>query len=164
MPRRKTPVWQLTHYGLLGRHMVLKTLVIIGPGNGLSPDRCQTNTGTNVKVLTGWPVAINFNENFTKNKIACIEEIVKWKCRLQTDDHFVQPSCQNVSRPTETMWPSYMTISFIRFMMTPSNGNIFRVTGRLWGEFTGHRWSSLTKASDAELWCFLWSAPEQTIE
>ena len=23
---------------------------------------------------------------------------------------------------------------------------------------------SLTKASDAELWCFLWSAPEQTVE
>ena len=28
------------------------------------------------------------------------------------------------------------------------------------GEFTGHRWIPRTKASDAELWCFLWSAPE----
>ena len=27
---------------------------------------------------------------------------------------------------------------------------------------TGHRWISFMKASDAELWCFLWSAPEQT--
>ena len=27
------------------------------------------------------------------------------------------------------------------------------------GEFTGHRWITLTKASDAELWCPLWSAP-----
>ena len=45
-------------------------------------------------------------------------------------------------------------------MMTSSNnGNIFRVTGPLCGEFTGHRWISLTKPSDAELWCFLWSAP-----
>ena len=43
-------------------------------------------------------------------------------------------------------------------MMTSSNGNIFRVTGPLCGEFTGHRWIPLTKASDAELWCFLWSA------
>ena len=25
-------------------------------------------------------------------------------------------------------------------MRTSSNGNIFRVTGPLWGEFTGHRW------------------------
>ena len=29
---------------------------------------------------------------------------------------------------------------------------------------TGHWWIPLTKASDAELWCFLWSAPEQTVE
>ena len=43
-------------------------------------------------------------------------------------------------------------------MMTSSNGNTFRVTGPLCGEFTGHRWIPLTKASDAELWCFLWSA------
>ena len=33
-------------------------------------------------------------------------------------------------------------------MMTSSNGNIFRVTGPLCGEF----------------WCFLWSAPEQKVE
>ena len=43
--------------------------------------------------------------------------------------------------------------------MTSSNGNIFRVTGPLCGEFTGHRWIPLSKASDVELWCFLWSVP-----
>ena len=32
------------------------------------------------------------------------------------------------------------------------------------GKFTGHRWIPLTKAHDAELWRFLWSAPEQTVE
>ena len=41
-------------------------------------------------------------------------------------------------------------------MMTSSNGHIFRVTVP---KFTGHRWIPRTKASDAELWCFLWSAP-----
>ena len=45
-------------------------------------------------------------------------------------------------------------------MMTSSNGNIFRVTGLLCGEFTGPRWIPRTKASDAELWCLLWSTPE----
>ena len=40
-------------------------------------------------------------------------------------------------------------------MMTSSNGNIFRVTGHLCGEFTDPRWIPHTKASDAELWCFL---------
>ena len=39
-------------------------------------------------------------------------------------------------------------------MMTSSNGNIFRVTGHLCGEFTGDRWIPRTKASDAEPWCF----------
>ena len=42
-------------------------------------------------------------------------------------------------------------------MMTSSNRNIFRATGPL---FTGHRWIPLTKASGAEFWCSLWSAPE----
>ena len=48
-------------------------------------------------------------------------------------------------------------------MMTSYNENIVRVTGPLWGESTGHRLIPLTKASDAELWCFLWSAPQQTV-
>ena len=49
--------------------------------------------------------------------------------------------------------------NFWTIMMTSSYGNIFRVTGPLCGEFTGNRWIPLTKASDAELWCFLWSVP-----
>ena len=40
------------------------------------------------------------------------------------------------------------------FKMTSWNGNMFRVTGPLSGEFTGHWWIPLTKASDAELWSF----------
>ena len=49
-------------------------------------------------------------------------------------------------------------------MMTASIWIIFRVTGPLWGEFVGHRWIPLTEASDAELWCFLWSAHVQTVQ
>ena len=41
-------------------------------------------------------------------------------------------------------------------LMTSSNESIFCVTGPLCGEFTG---LPRTKASDAELSCFLWSAP-----
>ena len=44
-------------------------------------------------------------------------------------------------------------------MKTSWNENIFRVTGPLCGKFTAHRWIPLTKASDAEFWCYLWSAP-----
>ena len=49
-------------------------------------------------------------------------------------------------------------------MMVSSKGNTLHVTCHLWGECTGHRWIPLTKASDTELWCLLWFAPEQTIE
>ena len=42
--------------------------------------------------------------------------------------------------------------------MTSSKANIFRDTGSLCGEFTGRRWIPHTKVSNAELWCFLWSA------
>ena len=48
--------------------------------------------------------------------------------------------------------------------MASSIGSIFRVTYPLWGKSIGHRWIPLTKASDAELWCFLWSTPDQTFE
>ena len=37
---------------------------------------------------------------------------------------------------------------------------IFCVIGHLCGEFTRHWWIPRTKASEAELWCFLWSTPE----
>ena len=50
-----------------------------------------------------------------------------------------------------------ISISCNGFMTTSSNGNTFWVTGHLCGEFTGDRWIPRTKASDAELWCFLWS-------
>ena len=50
-----------------------------------------------------------------------------------------------------TMWLS-------RLMVTSSKGKKIRVTGPLRGESTGHRWIPLTKASDAEFWCFLWSS------
>ena len=46
--------------------------------------------------------------------------------------------------------------------MTTSK-NILRVNGPLCWESTGNPWIPLTKASDAERWCFLWSAPEVTL-
>ena len=54
---------------------------------------------------------------------------------------------------------TWTNVDLLRTMMTSSNGNIFRVTGPLCGEFTGHRWIPHIKASDAELWHFRWSAP-----
>ena len=70
-----------------------------------------------------------------------------------------------------THWPLENSISLplncatvlYLFMMTSSNGSIVRVTNPLWGKFTGHQWIPLAKASDAELWCFLWSAQNKRL-
>ena len=40
-------------------------------------------------------------------------------------------------------------------MMTSSNGDNFRVTGPLCGEFTGHQLIPLINASDAQQWFFM---------
>ena len=54
-----------------------------------------------------------------------------------------------------TVWMADKLLAVGAVMVTSSNGNIFRVTGNLCGEFTGPWWIPRTKASDAELWCFL---------
>ena len=83
---------------------------------------------------------------------------------LWTNDSLRQFSLRRVSGYHLTYSPQVAQHAESRpyeyLMMTPSNGSIFRVTGHLYGEFTGPRWIPCTKASDAELWCFLWSASE----
>ena len=64
-----------------------------------------------------------------------------------------ESSCNLVSWNCINSLPVYL-------MITSSNGNFFRVTVLLCGEFPGPRLIPRTKASDVELWCFLWSAPE----
>ena len=52
-------------------------------------------------------------------------------------------------------------IHFLRWHDDVIKWKHFRVVGPLCGEFTGHRWIPLTKASDAELWYFLSSGPNK---
>ena len=68
------------------------------------------------------------------------------------------------SHRTATIWTYDDRVVHCHTNMTSSNRNILRVTGHLCGQFTGNRWIAHTKASDAELWCFLWSTPEHTVE
>ena len=63
--------------------------------------------------------------------------------------------CVVLCQPTESANRNVMTVhkcNEIFPMMTSLGENIFRVTGPLCGEFTGHRWIPLTKASDAGFW------------
>ena len=75
----------------------------------------------------------------------------------------ILPTCDYSFAPSKREFPVQNNIDFVH-MMTSPNGNIFRVTGHLCGEFTGRRWIPRTKASDAELWCFLWFTSEYTVE
>ena len=86
----------------------------------------------------------------------CVVLIWSMNSLMSSDVHIGQ-----VSEHTNSRWAieSSLLIYITPFMMTSLNGNSLRVTGPLCGEFTGHRWIPLTKASDRELWCFLWSAP-----
>ena len=76
------------------------------------------------------------------------------------DDNDMMVTCPRVAVQCGHSLEGAASPGVIKRMMTSSNGNIFRVIGPLCGEITGHRWISFTKASDAELWCFLWSTPK----
>ena len=55
-------------------------------------------------------------------------------------------------------WYTYASLIITSF------ANWYTIAFNKANKSTGDRWISLTKASDAELWCFLWFTPEQTVE
>ena len=79
------------------------------------------------------------------------------RCYLSDFRNIIRAATKTFA-PEETRTIYYQIYNNSIDMMTSSNGNVFRVTGPLCGEFTGDRWIPHTRASDAELWCFLWSA------
>ena len=98
--------------------------------------RHQAIIWTSAGILLIWPPGTNFSEILIRIQTFSFKKMhLKWR-----------PICLGLD-----------VSKYGRGMMTSSNGNIFRVTGLLCEEFPGHRWIPHTKASDAELWCFLWS-------
>ena len=97
-----------------------------------------------------------FSQSFQKD----LEEgyILIQKAKVLIQRFSLSPVC--VYSYTTLHWFMLAWVNKRIIIMKSSNGNIFRVTGPLCREFTGHWWVPRTKASDAELWCFLWSAPE----
>ena len=60
-----------------------------------------------------------------------------------------------------------LTNQFPRIQCEQDNDDVikWKHLPRYWPFVRGiHRWITLTKASDAELWCFLWCSSEQTVE
>ena len=127
-------------------------------------------TGTWTEQFTGplwgeWSIVLDSSHKEPVVRSICVSFVVTLNTVLNT-----KSSCLWLETPWRScvvtviwldfdgcLWQLMTTrISNPTCMMTSSNGNI------LCGEFTGPWWIPLTKASDAELWCFLWSVPEQT--
>ena len=81
-----------------------------------------------------------------------------WYTGIVLQDHWYHITRHCTTQATMAGTRHYSDV--IMSTMAPWPGDaIFRVTGPLCGEFTGHRWIPRTKASDMELYCFLWSVP-----
>ena len=132
--------FSLTHWGRV-THICVSELTYTGSDNGLSPGRRQAIIWNNAGLLLIEPLGTNFSEIL----IAIITFSFK-KTRLKVSSAKWRPYC--------------LGLNVLMKILMSLNGNIFGVAGPLCGEFTGHRLIPLTKASDAELWCFLWSALE----
>ena len=126
----------------------------------------------NVIVMILWITSVwtciiqNINQEF------CTRFVLSYLNQIQRTREYIQRNMQWYWKPRVTIVAHYIKGKLLCHewrqgwqrwpliaMMTSSNGNIFRETGPLCGEFTGGRWIPRTKASDAELWCFLSSAP-----
>ena len=65
-----------------------------------------------------------------------------------------------MSTHLQYLWCIHKTMEYDGFFsimiskMARSHGHIFRVTGLLWGEYTGHLWILLAKVSDTDHWFF----------
>ena len=99
--------------------------------------------------LNWWYVVVQYIPIFMQWFVLCCVSL--WLNKGQFKSH--QPGLFHVLFLEQSH--DYQHASESTLVMTSLNGNIFRVTGPLCGEFTGHRWIHGTKASDAKLWCFL---------
>ena len=88
----------------------------------------------------GWIIPSILSQN--------VNTLIIWTIENHRERPTITPSISSCEESTQRLF----------FMMTSANGNAFRVTGHFCGEFTGLRWIPRTKAGDAELWFFLWSA------
>ena len=80
---------------------------------------------------------------------------------ISTGEHSLHISWRN----THLLHLNFL-FSWWRHQMETCSASLAFVRGihRWLRESTGHRWIPLTHTCDAELWCFLWSGPEQTVE
>ena len=86
--------------------------------------------------------------------------------RYMSRNYVTRPQCfiNEISLKCSWRSSSKVFIGSGNLLTTNSHDGVIKLKHfpRYWpcGEFTAHRWIPLTKAIDAELWCFLWYAPD----
>ena len=155
----QTALQPLIHWSRL-MWICVGNLPIIGSDNGLSPTRCQAIIWTNSRILLIWFLGTNFSEILIK-----IHKLSFTKMHLKMSSAKWRPFC---------LGPNVLNIDWKRLegrQAAVVNDNLTIITNddvikwkhfpRFWTTERGtHRWIPRTKASYAELWCFLWSATE----
>ena len=92
-----------------------------------------------------------------EGNVAFGEHIEAWSNTLCRRDF----QSSSLNQNTSETWLHQSSFLLGRlFMMTSSNGNIFRIAGPLCGNSPVTGEFPTQRASNAELWCFLWSASE----
>ena len=105
---------------------------------------------------------ISHQQNVISNRVVDTQFICWWMTlRHQIETFYASLAlCDGLFRA----WGCWHAIYMLMNDLASSNKNIFYITGPLWWESTGDRWIPLTKVSNAERWCILVCAPEQTSE
>ena len=144
-------------------HICVGKLTIIGSDNGLAPGRRQAIIWINAGILLIGPLGTNFSEisieilTFSFTKMRLKVSSAKWRPFCLGLNVLILKHSRYISHRSR-MNKNSKLCSYHGFlgietytMMTSSNGYVFHVTGPLCGEFTGHQWIPLIKASDVEL-------------
>ena len=112
----------------------------------------------------------HFLEGSDKTILYCSLRVAWWRHQMETISALLAFCVGNSPVTGEFPIQRPVTQSFDVFFDMHLNEQLSKQlpcwwfkTGLLCGEFTSHWWIPHTKASDGELWCFLWSAPEWKI-
>ena len=151
---------QLNHWGWV-RHICISRLTIIGSDNGLSPGWPQAIFWSNVQILLIGPLGTDFSEIlieihiFSFGKMHLIMSSGKWQLLYLNLNVWRNLVVGNI----KLIWPVIVSNhdDVIKWKDFPCNWPF------VWGIRRSRRIPS-TKVSEAELWCFLRSLPELTIE
>ena len=98
--------------------------------------------------LSPVPITQQSSKSFTAHHLLHVNSIAQcWSFFMMADAIWSNKFAQKASIAGEITMETCKTLpwSLCLLMMTSSNGNIFRVTGPLCGEFTGDRWIPRTK-------------------